>query len=115
MYRFKPLCAKQVLNLLRYAPQAALLHLIQRGNCSYYQIQDKSSDPDKKSMSADPGEVVVEGVRREAAWHESRVVDAHDRVEQHLLQTNVEVRLQNLENDVIDDPRSATTTRPGPA
>ena len=52
-------------------------------------------------MSADPGEVVMEGVGREAAGHERRVVDAHDGVEQHLLQPNVEVRLQSLENDVI--------------
>ncbi len=44
-------------------------------------------------MPADPGEVVVKGVRGEAAGDECGVVDAHDRVKQDLLQTAVEVRL----------------------
>ena len=38
----------------------------------------------------------MEGMRREAAGHEGRVVDADDGVEQYLFKSSVEIRLQNL-------------------
>lgn len=65
---------------------------------SSHQVKHKSSDPNEQSMASDPGEVVMEGVWGEAAGHEGRVVHAHDRVEQHLLQADVEVRLQGLKH-----------------
>ena len=47
-------------------------------------------------MPAHPCKVIMEGMRREAAGHEGRVVDADDGVEQYLFKSSVEIRLQNL-------------------
>ena len=48
-------------------------------------------------MPSDPCEVVVKGVRGEAAGHEGRVVNADYRIEKDLLQPAVEVSFEHLQ------------------
>lgn len=58
-----------------------------------HQVQNKPPDPNEKRVSTDPREVVMNGVRGEAARDKGGVVNAYDRVEQDLLQAAVEIRL----------------------